>query len=64
MAIKPNLNSAEAAEYLGVKPETLNQWRYLGRGPSYVKSGRAIIYRLKDLDAWLDANTVTPGVSA
>ncbi len=64
MATKPNLKPADAAEYLGVKPETLNQWRWLGRGPAYVKVGRTVVYRLKDLDAWLDANTVTPDSAA
>lgn len=64
MATKPNLKNSEAAEYLGIEPHTLVQWRYRGQGPAYVKSGRFVVYRLKDLDAWLDANTVTPDSAA
>ncbi|WP_411815853.1 helix-turn-helix transcriptional regulator [Gordonia sp. SND2] len=64
MAHKPTLNTPEAAEYVNSTVATLNSWRYLGRGPAYIKLGRRVVYRVADLDAWLDANTITPGVSA
>lgn len=59
-----NLNTQGAAEYLGSTPHTLNTWRYLNKGPKYVRMGRKIMYRRADLDAWMDANTVTPAASA
>jgi predicted DNA-binding transcriptional regulator AlpA len=51
------LNSAEAAERLGLEPRTLDQWRYLGKGPAYVKLGRAVRYRPEALDEYIIDNT-------
>lgn len=36
----------------------LAQWRYLGRGPRFVKVGRSVRYRRQDIDAWLDEQTM------
>lgn len=56
---KQIINDDEAAEYLGFKPQTLAIWRMKGTGPAYVKAGsRAIRYRLRDLEAWLESNLV------
>ncbi len=46
-----------AAEYLGVKPNTLEGWRIRGEGPCYKKIGRLVKYAVKDLDAYLEAQT-------
>jgi excisionase family DNA binding protein len=51
-----HLTTREAAEYLGLSRHTLNQWRLRGRGPAFCQLGRAIRYRLGDLDAWARAN--------
>jgi hypothetical protein len=51
------LTSEQAGEYLHVNPRTLANWRVLGRGPRYVRSGARALYRLGALDAWLDAHT-------
>jgi Helix-turn-helix domain len=57
------VDETEAATYLGDLPvRTLRQWRYVGRGPRYVKVERHVRYRISDLDRWLDANTVQPGI--
>lgn len=58
-----NLTTKSAAEYLGSTPATLNTWRYLNKGPRYVRMGRKIMYRRADLDAYLAANTVIPAAS-
>jgi hypothetical protein len=47
-----------AADYLGVQPQTLANWRYLGKGPRYFRVGQLIKYDERDLDAWLDAGAV------
>lgn len=48
------MNEKEAAAYLGLSARTLQQWRYLKRGPRYVKvSERCVRYRLVDLDDWV-----------
>jgi excisionase family DNA binding protein len=48
------LTEREAAEYLRVAPRTLQRWRQLGRGPRFVRAGRRVLYRQRDLDDWLD----------
>ena len=54
------LNTAEAAAYLRMKPQTLNKWRCLKEGPSYVKIGRMVFYKPADLDAFVNAGAVSP----
>lgn len=58
----------EAAKYIGMSIAWLRQCRMQGRGPVYMRmgggavgsdeKGRAIRYRLADLDAYLDAHRV------
>lgn len=43
------LNTREAAELLGVTPKALEQMRSEGRGPRFVRVGRAVRYRRSDL---------------
>lgn len=50
----------EAAEYLRLSVRQLQQWRYLGKGPAYVRAGRAVRYWQTDLDTWLTAQRVEP----
>ena len=60
MTSKPELlDNAPAAEYVGVKPHTLEIWRCTGRYKiPFVKVGRLVKYRRADLDAWLASRTV------
>jgi excisionase family DNA binding protein len=46
-----------AAHALNVHVRTLERWRQTGEGPSFVRLGRRIGYRLSRLDTWLEANT-------
>lgn len=56
------LTEAQAAEYLGQKPNTLRNWRAQKRGPAYIKGAKSVLYARADLDAWLDAGrTLTTG---
>lgn len=57
------MDTRSAAAYIGKPHRTLEQWRYQGKGPAFVKVGHAVRYRRRDLDAWLDANTVHPGAA-
>ena len=54
------LTTAEAATALGLKPCTLNQWRYLRKGPPYREHGKRVFYSAADLTAWSAANRVDP----
>jgi excisionase family DNA binding protein len=54
------VTTKEAAVYLGLAEVTLRQWRGQGRGPRFVRAGRAIRYREADLDAWAERNAQDP----
>ena len=44
------------AESLSLKPTTLNQWRWSGKGSKYVRIGeRTIRYRHQDLHHWVNS---------
>jgi len=48
-----------AAEILGITPGTLSVWRCVRRYPlPYTKIGRAVRYRLEDLDEFVRSRTV------
>lgn len=51
---KRPLKTNEAAEILDLKPATLEIWRSQGKGPRFLKIGRAVRYRLSDLEEYLD----------
>lgn len=55
------LTTPEAAEHLGLSPTTLTTWRCTqraGRQIPYLKLGKRVLYRERDLDRWLDEQTV------
>jgi len=53
------LNTGQAATYLGVSPSTLEHWRMLGKGPTWVSLGvRLKRYRKFDLDQWIEQNVM------
>lgn len=55
ISIGQNLRTAAAARYLGVSVSALAKMRMRGDGPPFVKMGsRIVIYRLRDLIAWMD----------
>ena len=55
------LPPADAGEYLGGVPvSTLQWWRTVGRGPRFLKVGRAVRYRRADLDHFLAAGEREP----
>lgn len=47
------LTGKELASRLGVKATTVEQWRFYRKGPAYVRVGRAIRYRMEDVEEWL-----------
>jgi excisionase family DNA binding protein len=57
------LTTPEAADYLGLKSGTLEIWRWSGKGPKFLKLGRAIRYRLEDLEEFMDRATRTSTTS-
>lgn len=50
----------QVAAYLHTTEPGLAQMRYRGTGPKFIKVGpRKVIYRWSDVQAYLDANTMT-----
>ncbi|PSJ29591.1 DNA-binding protein [Streptosporangium nondiastaticum] len=49
------MRTAQAAAYLGVAIPTLRTWRHRRRGPKSFRMEGHVVYRLVELDAYLDA---------
>ncbi len=54
------VNEKVAAEIVGLSVHTLQNHRYLGLPPKYLRLGRNIRYRIADLEEYLDECTVEP----
>lgn len=56
------LNTVEAANYLGVSPRTVEDWRARLVGPDYFKpeGTSMVLYRVADIKTWI-ANSRIPG---
>lgn len=58
-AADPLWSRREAAEYLGVKTQTLAAWACLGRySLPFIRVGRLAKYRLSDLEKWIEQRAV------
>jgi predicted DNA-binding transcriptional regulator AlpA len=53
------LTEKEVEEEYGLKARTLQKWRLFRKGPRFLKLGGSVKYRVSDLEAWLEKNTVT-----
>lgn len=51
------LKEGQVETYFGLRTRTLQDWRLKGCGPKFVKAGRSVFYRPKDIMAFLDART-------
>jgi hypothetical protein len=49
-----------AAWILGCAPQSMRNWRNLGRGPAYIKRGRMVRYRVGDLLDFMAAGRIDP----
>jgi excisionase family DNA binding protein len=58
LACDPLLTRDQAAEFLGVRAQTLAVWSTTGRySLPLVRVGRSVRYRTSDLVAWLESRT-------
>ena len=59
------LRTPEAARWLGISGRTLEKHRIYGTGPVYRKIGGRVVYRVEDLQRWVDrglrTSTSDPG---
>ena len=52
------VNNSNAADYIGVAAATLSYWRTTGAQKiPFIKVGGRVMYRISDLDKWLDEHT-------
>jgi predicted DNA-binding transcriptional regulator AlpA len=62
------LRTPEASRFVGLSIRTLEKHRIYGTGPRYAKLGGRVVYRLEDLQTWVEsgfkASTSDPGKSA
>lgn len=49
------LRTPEAARFVGLSIRTLEKHRIYGTGPRYSKLGGRVVYRVEDLQEWVDA---------
>jgi predicted DNA-binding transcriptional regulator AlpA len=53
------LDTAAAADFVGLSKSALEKLRCFGTGPKYLKLNRAVRYRVSDLEAWLSERIVS-----
>jgi hypothetical protein len=58
------VTEVEIADFLKLSTRTLQSWRINNDGPPFVRVGRAIRYRLRDVVRWIEARTVAPATQA
>jgi excisionase family DNA binding protein len=56
MTSQTTLTTRQAADYIGLAKTTLEKRRLHGQSPKFVRLGRAVRYRIKDLEEFLEAN--------
>jgi hypothetical protein len=47
-----HLNQIELSRRWRISHRTLERWRWLGEGPTYLKIGGRIVYRLADIETY------------
>jgi DNA-binding transcriptional MerR regulator len=53
-AVRQLLTTAEVAELTRAPVSTVRYWRHVGVGPASFRLGRRVVYRLCDVERWLD----------
>lgn len=56
------LNQKEVATMLGMSEAWLEASRFRGKGLSFIKIGKSVRYKLSDIQAWIDKNTVCANI--
>jgi predicted site-specific integrase-resolvase len=56
------INATEAAEIVGLAPQTLAIWRMMGKNLPFTRRGKFIRYRLSDVMAFLEGG-MTPATA-
>jgi hypothetical protein len=59
MTLEVHYTTKEAAALLGLSPRTLENWRNLRQGPTFLKFGSRVLYAESALKAFAASNTIT-----
>lgn len=55
-----HLNQKQLADYWGISQRTLERWRSIGWGPTFLKIGGRVIYRMEDILAYEEQHLAGP----
>jgi predicted DNA-binding transcriptional regulator AlpA len=55
------INESEVARRANVSVAVIRKWRREKTGPRFLKLGRLVRYRARDVEAWLDLHAVESG---
>lgn len=55
---QPTMCEGDAAKYLGMSIAYMRKARTNGRGPAYIRIGRAVRYRVADLEHFITSHRV------
>ena len=58
--MEPIYDEKGGAAYCGCKTPTMRKWRREGKGPAYLKIGRLVRYRERDLAEFLEQHLIKP----
>lgn len=58
-----SIDQKQAADYLGVSQSLLKKWRSEDRGPAYYRFGRRIVYLVRELDEFREAQRHEPAAA-
>lgn len=58
-----HLNQREVATRWGMSVRSLERWRFLKRGPPFLKLGGRVVYRLADIETF-EASQLRDGTAA
>ena len=47
-----HLTQHQLAKRWGLSPRILERWRWIGSGPTFLKIGGRVAYRVQDIEAW------------
>lgn len=54
------VGTKEVAEFLGVAPSTVEDWRQKGKGPTFMRIGNRCLYMMSDVHDWLTDQRQVP----
>jgi hypothetical protein len=51
-----HLSQSKLAERWNISPRTLERWRWLRKGPPYLRIGGRVVYRIEDVESYEESH--------